>query len=82
MEGVDEIDRAAPEAEMPKDGGDDELLFFFGAQPLEDESGAKDSGSHKTECGPDFGFDVEPLGVVFEEGAEKAFGGGIGHFEE
>lgn len=52
MQGVNEGDEAAPEAEVPKEGGYDDFSFFLGAEPLNNEAEAENGIADEAESGP------------------------------
>ena len=52
VQGVNEGDEAAPEAEVPKEGGHDDFSFFFGAEPLNNEAEAENGIADEAESGP------------------------------
>lgn len=65
MEAVEKIDQPTPEAEVPKNDGNDDLSLQFRKNPLNEESGGKDELTDDANDSPDDGFHVKPWGDGF-----------------
>ena len=73
MDEVDEIHHAAPEAEMPEDGWNNDLLGLLRVDPLQDEATAESKASDETENGPPAGTPIEPWDIGADERGQKTF---------
>ncbi len=73
---VEQVQHAAPEAEVPEVPGHHEFLLLLALQPLEDEAAAENGSSQKAHRGPHRGVNVEP---VAEGGVEVGLKKSVGH---
>ncbi len=74
-EGVGEEQAGADEAEPPEGDGDDDLAFFLGGVPLDEEPGEEDGIAEHADEFPGIPFDPEEVAIEGEGIAEPVHGG-------